>query len=157
MFKRLIFLSIIVVSLLVFISGKREKNNDNLPLCGTKWVLKELYERSVTQNIDTAFIVFNESYKLSGNFGCNLFFGEFSYGKKKLKIDYLGATKKYCFNMTLEENFTKAIKDDITHYLIERDELYLFSKTKVICKFKGISLPNKNEINEDTNNYDNPN
>jgi heat shock protein HslJ len=150
-------LSIFVVSLSVFLSGKREKNNDNLSLCNTKWVLKELYELPITHNVDTAFIIFNDSYILSGNFGCNLFFGEFSYGKKKLKIDYLGSTKKYCFDMSLEENFTKVIKGDITHYLIERDALYLFSKTKVIGKFKGISLPNKIEINQETINHDNPN
>jgi heat shock protein HslJ len=157
MFKKIIFLSLVVLALSLLLSGKRNKINGNLPLCNTKWILTEISNVPITHNVDTAYIVFYESYRVSGNFGCNLFFGEFIYGKKKLKIDYLGATKKYCFDMSLEEIFTKAIKNDITHYLIEKDELTLFSKTTVICKFKGYMLPIIEKINEEIINDDNSN
>jgi heat shock protein HslJ len=155
--KRLFLITVLILSLLLSHASKRKKNSENLPLCNTKWVLKELFNTPVTHHPDTAFIVFHHSYKLSGNFGCNLFFGEFNYGKKRLKIDYQGATKKYCFDMDLEENFIKAIKNDITHYYIVKDKLFLLSKNKVICKFEGIPLPIINTINEENIDHEDSN
>jgi len=92
--------------------------------------------------MDTAYIIFNDNYKFSGNLGCNLFFGEFNYRKKKIRLDYFGATKKLCANMEVEEQFVKAIRNDILQYNIEKNKLYLLYKNKTICKFEGItSLP----------------
>jgi len=125
--------------LLVLHANKQKKNNENLPLINTKWVLKEILGMPIMQNSDTAFIIFYDTYKFSGNLGCNLFFGEFNFGKKRIKIDYFGATKKYCTNMTLEEQFVKVLRDNITHYSIDKKRLYLLVQNKVICTFEGIA------------------
>jgi heat shock protein HslJ len=140
MIKKIIIFTIVISSVFVSQAGKKKKNSDDLPLLNTKWVLKEVFEMFVIHELDTAFMIFYDTYKFSGNFGCNLFFGEYSYGKKRMKVDYFGATKKYCFDMRLEEQFAKALRSDITHYFIERDKLYLLYKNKVICKFEGIIL-----------------
>jgi heat shock protein HslJ len=138
MIKKIIIFEIIIYSVFVLYAGKRKKNTDDYPLLNTKWILEEVFENHVFQNSDTAFIIFDESYKFSGNLGCNLFFGEFSFGKKKIKLDYCGATKKYCLDMRLEEQFSKALRSDITHYYIEKNKLYLLKQNNVICKFVGI-------------------
>jgi heat shock protein HslJ len=148
MIKKIIVFTIIISSILALQAGKRKKNTDNLPLLNTKWVLEELFEIPIVHNLDTAFITFHETFKFSGNFGCNLFFGEFMYSKKRIKLDYLGATKMYCFDMRLEEKFTKALRNDITHYLIENNKLYLFEQKKVVFKFEGKFSNEQKNVNE---------
>jgi heat shock protein HslJ len=117
--------------------AKDKKNVDKLPLLNTKWVLKEILEIPVFQTSDTAFIIFEENFRVLGNFGCNLFFGEFNFWKRRIKIDFKGATKKYCADMQLEEQFSKVIRNEITHYYINNNELFLLYQNKVVCRFEG--------------------
>jgi len=139
--KKIIFLSIVILSVLALFAKPRKKNTENLPLLNTKWILEEVYGMPVTQGVDTAFIIFFDNYRISGNFGCNLFFGNFSFGKKRIKLDYVGSTRRLCIDMSLEDQFSKAIRDDITHYHIEKNKLYLRYKEHVILKFEGIISP----------------
>jgi len=136
--KKFFFLSIIIASVFTLFSNQRKKNTENLPLLNTKWILEEIYETPITQGLDTAFITFSDNYKFSGNFGCNLFFGNFNFGKKRIKIDFLGSTRRLCTNMSLEDQFSKALRDDITHYRIEKNNLFLHNKNKVVLKFEGM-------------------
>lgn len=129
---------IILSSVFVLHAGNQKKSTDNLPLLNTKWLLTEVAGMPVVQLSDTAFIIFHDTYRFSGNLGCNLFFGEFSFGKKRIKIDYCGSTKMYCFDMRLEEQFAKALRNEITHYNIENNKLYLLFQNKTVCKFEGI-------------------
>jgi len=145
MIKKIIFFNIILLQIFVLFAKKDKKNSDDLSLINTKWVLTEISGMAVYKSMDTAFIVFHENYKFSGNFGCNLFFGEFTYTKKRIMIDFMGATKKFCFNMNLEEQFSKAIKNDITHYYIEKNNLFLLYRGQIICKFEGIIQPQQTE------------
>jgi len=135
--KKVIFLCILMGSVLMLFANSQKKNTENLPLLNTRWILEEIYEVPVIQGSDTAFIIFHDSYKISGNFGCNLFFGNFSFGKKRMKIDFTGSTRRLCANMDLEERFSRAIRDEITHYHIEKNKLYLHNKNRVVCKFEG--------------------
>ena len=137
--KKLILLNIFISTVLILYAGKGKKNAENLPLLNTKWILTVIYNDVILQDTDTAYIIFNDNYKFSGNLGCNLFFGEFNYRKKKIKLDYFGATKKLCANMEVEEQFVKAIRNDVFQYNIEKNKLYLLYKNKTICKFEGIS------------------
>jgi len=137
MIKKNVFLFFILLQVLFLYAKNDKKNTENLPLLNTKWVLTEISETPILQTLDTAFITFYDSYKFSGNFGCNLFFGEFTFGKRRIKMDFIGATKKFCANMQLEEQFLKIMRNDITHYYIEKNTLYLFDKKRVVCKFEG--------------------
>ena len=138
--KKIIFLSIIILSVLVLFAKPREKNTENLPLLNTRWILEEVHETPVTQGVDTAFVIFTENYRMSGNLGCNLFFGNFNFGKKRMKLDYVGSTKRLCIDMSLEEQFSRAMRDDITHYHIEKNKLFLRYRENVVLKFEGIIL-----------------
>ena len=135
--RKITLLCICILSILILKAGNRKKNADNLPLLNTKWKLTEIYGNEVVPLYDTAHIIFSDTYKLSGNLGCNLFFGEFNYGKKKIKMDYFGSTKKLCMNMEVEENFIKAIKNDVVNYYIEKNKLFFLFKNKTICVFEG--------------------
>ena len=137
--KKILLFGIVMILALLLLANQRKKNVENLPLLNTKWILKEIYEAPITHASDTAFIIFDESYKISGNFGCNLFFGNFSFGKKRMKIDFLGSTRRLCVNMSLEEQFSLALRDDISHYYIEKNKLYLHNKDRVILKFEANS------------------
>ena len=156
--KRIILLTVIIFSVFFLYANKKKKNLDNLPLIHTKWILVELFETPVVYATDTAFIVFYDNYKFSGNLGCNLFFGTHAYGKKRIRLDYLGATKGYCSDMTLEEMFLKAIKLDKFLYVIEKNTLCLLQKNTIICKFDGTHIvaelqkqinDNQEQTNED--------
>jgi heat shock protein HslJ len=136
-------------------ANKRKKSIENLPLLNTKWVLTELFETHVSSSTDTAFITFYDNYKFSGHFSCNLFFGEFSHGKKRIKLDYFGATKMYCKDMALEEEFTKAIKMGKFMYYIEKNTLFIHNKNSIVCKFEGVRLVEKNQ--KIYNNHENSN
>jgi len=140
MVRKSIFLIVIVLFVFSLQAKPRKKMAENLPLHNTKWVLEEIFDIPVYHHTDTAYIVFYENYKFSGNFGCNIFFGDYSFGKKRIRLDYLGATKQLCSDMFTEERFFKAIKYDITHYYIEKNNLYLLYQLKVVCKFKGITI-----------------
>ena len=139
MIRKTIFLIFIGLSLLTLQAKSRKKTIENLPLHHTKWVLIEVFDSYVDHSPDTAFIIFYDNYKFYGNLGCNIFFGEYSFSKKRIKLDYSGSTKKLCADMYVEEKFFKAIKNDITHYYIEKNTLYLLNKLKVICIFEGTS------------------
>jgi heat shock protein HslJ len=139
--KKIALLGIIFFSIFFLYANKRKKNIENLPLLNTKWLLEAMYEMSVSHSADTAYIIFHDDYKISGNLGCNLFFGNYSYGKKRMKLDYLGATKKLCMDMKIEEQFFKALRDDVRSYYIEKKKLYIRNKDKVVCTFEGIVNP----------------
>jgi len=132
-----IFLTVIFLSLLVLQAKPRKKNIENLPLLNTIWMLEEIFDAPVSEKTETAYIVFHENYRFTGDFGCNIFFGEFGFGKKRISLDYLGATKNLCADMEIEKQYFKALKYEITHYYIEKNNLYLLHKLKVVCKFKG--------------------
>jgi heat shock protein HslJ len=151
MIKKIIIFTIIFSTVFVLHAGKRKKNTEDLSLINTKWILEELFEAKINQGLDTAFVVFYDTYRFSGNFGCNLFFGEFTYGKKRIKIDYFGATKRYCIDMSLEEHFAHALKNDITHYQIDNNKLYLLYQNKVICKFEGVIVSEPTELINNAN------
>ena len=138
MIKKLIFLTVIILTLITLQAKPRKKVSNNLPLLNTKWILEEIDDACILCDTDTAYIIFYDNYKFSGDFTCNIFFGEFSYGKKRIKLDYVGATKKLCSDMYVEKCFFKALKNDITHYYIEKNNLYLLYKQKVVCRFRGI-------------------
>ena len=139
MIKKLIFLTGIILSLITLQAKSGKKTSGNLPLLNTKWILEKIDDSYIFfHDTDTAYIVFYDNYKFAGNFSCNIFFGEFSYGKKRIKLDYVGATKKLCQDMDIEERFFKTIKNDITHYYVAKNNLYLLYKLKVVCKFRGI-------------------
>ena len=136
MSQKILFITIFFLSLFTLQATPNKKKIERFPLLQTKWILDDINNTNIFFDSDTAFIVFFENYTFSGNFGCNTFYGNFTHGKKRIKLDYLGSSKKLCTNMKVEELFFKAIKSDISHYYIDKNKLYLLYKLNVVCKFR---------------------
>ena len=142
--KSHIGLYFIVVIVLLFgcsSSKKNIKQQNATPLLGTYWVLQSIEGKK----IDTAHlivvphIVFDTAGQYHGNFGCNIFLGEYYAGKKKIFMSYMGASKRLCSNMEMEKQFYSAIKQEIKHYNIENNTLILSTKEREILRFSGNS------------------
>ena len=57
-----------------------------------------------------------------------------------MTIEFQGATKRLCQQMSVERSFLKALKRDINHYQIQGSELILFEEEFEIMRFSGVDL-----------------
>ncbi|MDR1345294.1 MAG: META domain-containing protein [Bacteroidales bacterium] len=119
------FLAFTVVLLLSCTASKYASKN--LSLQSTYWTLVSVEGVSIAElpQLKTPCIIFDTNYKFHGHFGCNQFFGAYNFGKKKVSMDYAGATKKICSEMQIENLFSKALHKDIKYYTIAGSTLIL--------------------------------
>jgi len=123
---------VIFATLLLLSCTTLKRTPKSLPLQSTYWVLDAVEGQSIAEmsQSNTPYIVFDTNYKYHGHFGCNQFFGSYNFSKKKLSMDYAGATKKMCSNMQIETLFTKALRKEIKYYTITGNTLLLKDKQK---------------------------
>ena len=121
----LLFVAFAAFLLLACIASKRAPKP--IPLQSTYWVLTAVEGKSIADipQIKTPYIIFDTNYKYYGDFGCNQFFGSYNFGKKRLSMDYAGATKKMCSEMQIEKLFAAALHKEIKYYTIEGNTLTL--------------------------------
>lgn len=105
------------------------------PLLQTYWVLTHINGEAIGAAPKEASIVFNDEGRVSGTLGCNNFFGTYFVKKDKMSIDYTGATKMLCSEMSVEEKYLAALKSDITHYAIHDSELTIYAKNQEVLRF----------------------
>ena len=105
------------------------------PLLQTYWVLTHINGEAIGAAPKEASIVFNEEGRVSGTLGCNNFFGTYFVKKDKMSVEYTGATKMLCSEMSVEEKYLAALKSDITHYTIHDSELTIYAKNQEVLRF----------------------
>ena len=99
--------------------------NKNSKLTETKWMLTHLNMQEVNECPESPYIVFSGD-RISGNLGCNTFFGTFYASKKgKIDIEYTGSTKKLCNEMQVERDFISALKVEKKSYVINGNVLII--------------------------------
>lgn len=136
-----VILSIVIVALLALsitacmTAKKKAEMAQNKPLVGTYWVLKSVKSEDVPKSIITPNIVFKSDGRYSGNLGCNSFFGTYHCGKKKIKMEFEGATKRLCENMKVEKLFFSNLHSEFTQYEIIEDTLILKDKNGEVLRF----------------------
>jgi putative lipoprotein len=126
-------------------TSKKGVSNGNYPLIGTQWNLTALEGEEIgTDFALRPFITFDSVGNITGNLGCNTFFGTYSVNKKqKMTIEFQGATKRLCQQMSVERRFIKALKQDIVRYKIHDNELILLAADDLeIMRFTGVDLGN---------------
>jgi len=64
--------------------------------------------------------------RITGNSGCNNFFGKLNIDKDKISFENVGATRMACPDMSTEDLFFKAL-DEISSYEIVDNVLHLYS------------------------------
>ncbi|MCK9338658.1 MAG: META domain-containing protein [Bacteroidales bacterium] len=121
----------------------QDTSNADAPLQGTRWELTNINCAPIDKSPEVPFIIFNNDGGFSGNLGCNSFFGTYFADSKKIEIKYSGSTKKLCSEMTLEKEFSKALKNDINNYIIVEKILIIKNKEQEVLRFK--ATPNISE------------
>lgn len=128
-------------------SAPLASSNESMALTGTHWTLTHLYCEAIEETPAEPFITFNGN-TVSGNLGCNTFFGNFYASPNgKLDFEYTGSTKKLCQDMNLEYDFISALKSEHLSYTIIGDILIIKGdvmqngetlKNKEILRFKAV-------------------
>lgn len=114
-----------MISLLVIFAAACHRVPTGGTLENSSWKLVSIvHDNDPVPIPDTADLLLEfEEEKVTGNSGCNNFFGSYSTNQEILTITGLGATKMYCPDaMRLEETFLNALESAET-YSVRREEL----------------------------------
>lgn len=107
------------------------------PLRDTQWNAVFINGMPVSGDIAIQpFIVFEDSEKCHGNLGCNDFFGIYDIRRNRIRLSYIGSTKKLCQDMDVERAFVRALKGGIDSYAFEQGELILYVARKEVLRFE---------------------
>jgi heat shock protein HslJ len=118
-------------------SKKKAAMAQNMPLTETKWVLTHVKGESIPKSFITPYIVFGKDGVYTGNLGCNTFFGNYTYRKDRIKMEYEGATKRLCQKMKVEKLFMQGLHADFKKYEIRKDTLFLKDANGEVLRFIG--------------------
>lgn len=126
-----IFLSIFVAATLVACTSMSSSKvgSSQVNIANTKWSLAE----NVKGNKPTLVL---EAGKLTGNAGCNNYFGELSLDATagNFKTNNVGSTRKMCDNMEVESQFFNMLKE-VDKYVVNAGVLELYKGNLLLMKF----------------------
>ncbi|MBT8129966.1 MAG: META domain-containing protein [Gammaproteobacteria bacterium] len=105
------------------------------PLLGTTWNLVELNNSKIQHPGPQVPHLRFETDKVTGNDGCNNFFGAYTLDGNKLKFGMLASTRMACPQINdLDIEFNKVISIT-TSYSISGRKLELFEEGKLLASF----------------------
>ena len=107
-------------------------------LTGKDWKLIILNGKTVSTSLKEPFIMFQkEELKVTGNTGCNNFFGTYELSDQcGIKFSQMGMTKMACIGDNPELKFMNALAET-TNYSLTINELILKDKSgKLLAKFE---------------------
>ena len=126
-----IFLSIFVAATLVACTSMSSSKvgSSQVNIANTKWSLAE----NVKGNKPTLVL---EAGKLTGNAGCNNYFGELSLDATagNFETNNVGSTRKMCDNMEVESQFFNMLKE-VDKYVVNAGVLELYKGNLLLMKF----------------------
>ncbi|WP_420149742.1 META domain-containing protein [Spirosoma sp.] len=104
-----------------------------------RWILVELDGQPVIHegtNQQASLEFTAEENKVTGSTGCNRLFGSFVLsGDEEIRLNEIGSTKMACPDMTIENNFLKALS--VTNaYSISGKELLLKNGDAVVARLR---------------------
>lgn len=130
-----IFLSIFVAATLVACTSMSSSKvgSSQVNIANTKWSLAE----NVKGNKPTLVL---EAGKLTGNAGCNNYFGELSLDATagNFKTNNVGSTRKMCDNMEVESQFFSMLKE-VDKYVVNAGVLELYKGNLLLMKFNKLT------------------
>ena len=105
------------------------------PLLGTTWTLAELNNEKIRHPGPQIPHLRFEAEKVSGNDGCNNFFGGYTLDGNSLKFGILASTRMACLQIKdFDMEFNKMISAT-TGYRISGEKLELFDNDKLLASF----------------------
>ena len=95
-----------ILALLLISCGDKEEDKEAWgDIRGVTWQLSEIGENTLNNDINTT-LVFGEDNKLSGNGGCNNYFGTYELFTNGITISNIGSTRKMCSEEIMEQEMT---------------------------------------------------
>lgn len=127
---------IYLILTLVFISGcTHNGQSSDTPLLDTTWNLSELFNEKIQYPGSTIPQLRFEAERVSGNDGCNNFFGGYTLGGNSLKFGMLGSTRMACPHIEGFEMIFNKMLSMTTRYQITGNRLDLFEDDKLLASF----------------------
>ncbi len=122
------------------IDKNKNQIHDKYKLDDEPWFLIKVKSGEKLKSLKdaNAFIIFHlDENKVSGNFGCNKFFGAVKINEKEILFDKLGATKMMCADeMNKIENGFMQQLPKANHYEVKGNQLLLYQKKSLLLVFK---------------------
>jgi heat shock protein HslJ len=124
-----------VAALLLVLGCADTEQASQAPLLGTTWNLAELNNEGIQYSGSTIPHLRFEAERVSGNDGCNNFFGGYTLDGNSLKFGMLGSTRMACPQIKdFDIEFNKMISAT-TRYRITGDKLELFESDQLLASF----------------------
>jgi heat shock protein HslJ len=124
-----------VAALLLVLGCADTEQTSQEPLLGTTWNLAEMNNEKIQHPGPTIPHLRFEAERVSGNDGCNNFFGGYTLDGNSLKFGMLGSTRMACPQIKgFDMEFNKMISAT-TRYRITGDKLGLFENDKLLASF----------------------
>ena len=127
---------IIYIAAIILVLGCTDTGQDtHAPLLGTTWNLAELNSREIQHpGPQTPHMSF-EAEKVTGNDGCNNFFGGYTLDGNSLEFGMLASTRMACPTIKdFDMEFNKMISAT-TRYRISGEKLEFFDNDKLLASF----------------------
>jgi heat shock protein HslJ len=125
-----------LIAAMIFASGCTDTEQaSKAPLLGTTWNLAELNNEKIQHPGPQLPHLRFESEKVTGNDGCNNFFGGYTLDGNSLRFGMLGSTRMACPQIKdFDMKFNKMISAT-TRYRITGDKLELFESDELLASF----------------------
>jgi heat shock protein HslJ len=118
---------------MLFMSGCNQANDR--PLLQTTWNLAELNNREIQHPGPQMPHIRFESEKVTGNDGCNNFFGEYNLDEDRLTFSLLASTRMACPQLKGFDIEFNSMLSATASYRISGNRLELFENDKQIAGF----------------------
>lgn len=129
--------AISILSLLLSVSCKPSQDRE---IKNTTWKVDEMRtENGVELDIktNTPYITFQDSARVSGNAGCNVFFGEYNVKGGELSFGRLGVSMMMCPDMNTETVFLKNLEQVRKFEIKDKTTLILSDSLDImLCTLK---------------------
>ena len=124
-----------LATLLLVLGCTDTEQTSHAPLLDTTWNLAELNNRKIQHPGPQVPHLRFEAEKVTGNDGCNNFFGGYTLEENSLKFGMLASTRMACPHLKdLDMEFNKMISAT-TRYQINGSKLELYKNDKLLANF----------------------
>jgi heat shock protein HslJ len=115
----------------------KKDSHQQTVLYETKWSLKKIYTKKVTEEVSTkAFIKFNRQEKSAGGNGsCNTFGSSFILNGDKISFKDIFSTKMYCEGVQQTEDKFFQQLNKVNRFEIKGNSLLLFRDNDPLLEF----------------------
>lgn len=125
-----------LIAAMILASGCTDTGQtSHVPLLGTTWNLAELDNSKIQHPGPQIPHLRFEAEKVTGNDGCNNFFGGYTLDGNNLKFGMLGSTRMACPHIEGFEMIFNKMLSMTTRYRITGNRLDLFEDEKLIASF----------------------